>query len=152
MDNEKNTLVCYRYTDASNYHARNEAIICGILTSEQKRVILDCLDPDGLFVPGAVGLDVELPWEFDPQDDHPFWSLDEDSFEETSQRPTVNISADAFVRAFVENKDRWEELGVVYMPDYEEEYGSVDVAAMIDEAKNRCAKQSAHSDKDIELI
>ena len=97
-----NSKISYSYCDASNYKAHNECVINGLLSDEQRQTILNCLYEGEFFVPGAVGLDVELPWEYNPQDDHPYWTIDEDSFDETSQHPTVNISADALVRALYE--------------------------------------------------
>lgn len=147
-----NSKIYYSYCDASNYKAHNECVINGLLSDEQRQIILNCLYEGEFFVPGAVGLDVELPWEYDPQDDHPYWRLDEDSFEETTQCSTIDITADAFVRAFVENKDRWEQLGVEYSSDYVGSSVSADVQNIIDEAMNRCDVHLGRSDKDIELV
>lgn len=148
----KNTRIVYRYTDASNYHARNEAVLKGVLTDEQKQVILGCLDGGEFFIPGAVGLDVELPWEFVPQDDHPFWMIDVDSFEETLQKPTVNVTLEAFVQAFVDNKDRWEQLGVEYVAQFEEDFeGGVDEVISSAVEKSGSAAGKSEADRDIDL-
>lgn len=145
---EKNSKIVYRYTDASNYHSRNEAVLHGVLTPERKQVILSCLNEGEFFIPGVVGLDVELPWEFDPQDDHPFWALDEDSFEETTRKPTVNITPEEFVRAFEENRDKWEQLGVEYVSQFEEEYDEKPLEEVLGDA---CLRASG-SDKGSETV
>ena len=150
---EKNTKVTYRYADASNYHARNTAVLRGVMTEEQRRIVLDCLDGDGLFVPGAVGLDATLPWAYDPQEDHPFWGLDEYSFEETSQKPTVDVTVEAFVAAFVANKDKWEQLGVAYTPGFDD-YKHATVEEIIEQAGARCDDVvfGKGKDRDIERV
>lgn len=45
-----NTRISYLYRDASNYKAYNECIVRGLLTDEQTKAILDCLDRDN-FIP-----------------------------------------------------------------------------------------------------
>lgn len=137
---ELNTKICYGYADASNNKAWNEAVIQGVLTPEQKQVILGCLNEGEFFIPGAVGLDIELPWEYDPQEDHPFWRLYEDSFEETTRKPTVDMTAEALVAAFVACKDDWERLGVEYTPvfdDYDDEYEADSVLEVLQDAAQR---------------
>lgn len=152
-ETEKNTKVVYRYTDASNYHTRNEAVLRGVLSEEQKQLIFGCLDEGKFFVPQAVCLDMALPWEYDPQEDHPFWTLDADSFELTTKTPTVNMTVDEFVNRFVACKDDWERLGVEYTPEFDG-YKDAMVEEIVEQACVRCddAGFRKGKDKDVEMV
>lgn len=102
-----NTKISYLYRDACNYKMHNEVVILGILTKEQRRTILECLDEGENFVPSAVGLpEVKLD-ECDSEDDGPWFELGEDSFEDVHEKPTVSVTADELVGDFVRCKDRW---------------------------------------------
>ena len=61
-----NTRISYFYRDASNYKAYNECIVRGLLTDEQTKAILDCLDRDN-FIPSQVGLPERRFDRFDPE-------------------------------------------------------------------------------------
>ena len=103
----KNTRINYLYRDAHNYKMRNSCVINGRLTNEQKETILNCLDGGEYFVPSLVGLSEEnLKDETDA--DNGFFELTEEDFEETTDEPTVRISADELVESFKQSKDNWE--------------------------------------------
>ena len=86
---------------------RNSCVINGRLTNEQKETILNCLDDGEYFVPSLVGFPEE---KFkDETDSGPCWyALTEYDFEETTDKPTVRISADELVESFKQSKDIWE--------------------------------------------
>lgn len=118
-----NTKIYYLYRDAENNKSFNECVIPGVLTPEQKQTILDCLHEGDGFIPSEVGLPELRNWEWDNSIDHPFFELDEDSFAETSEKADVDVTAEELVAAFVENKDKWEALGVEYAAQFEEDLG-----------------------------
>lgn len=62
-----NTKISYLYRDASNYKVPNECIVRGLLTDEQTKAILDCLDMDN-FIPSQVGLPERRFDRFDPEE------------------------------------------------------------------------------------
>lgn len=101
MAKGKNTALTYLYRDASNYKNCREEIVAGVLSEMQKQTILSCLKDGEWFLPDRVGLDGALPWEYDPQDDHPYFELGPESFEETDLNPTLPITAAELVEAFV---------------------------------------------------
>lgn len=111
-----NTQISYTYRDGSNYKVWNDAVISGQLTADQCQTILDCCADGEYFIPSAVGLPsktfVDLGYAYDEQDDHPWFELDKDSFFDTTNPPTVSISAEALVANFVRAKNNWEKYNV----------------------------------------
>lgn len=114
---------------------------------------MDCLFDGEWFIPNVVGLDEERPFEYDPEIDHPFWELGECSFEEVAQRPTVDISPEALVKAFEDNKDTWEQLGVDYVAGYASDYEDGGVLDIIQGAIYRADAivEQVRVDKDLGL-
>lgn len=103
-----NTKISYLYRDASNYKVPNECIVRGLLTDEQTKAILDCLDRDN-FIPSQVGLPERRFDRFDPQEDHCWFELQENGFEPTDSEATVDLSVDELVFRFLARKDRWDD-------------------------------------------
>ena len=83
-----NTKISYLYRDASNYKVPNECIVRGLLTDEQTKAILDCLDRDN-FIPSQVGLPERRFDRFDPEEDTCWFELYESGFEPTDAEATV---------------------------------------------------------------
>lgn len=103
----KNTCIAYLYRDASNYKSHNEAVVKGILSEEDIRTILECRFEGEWFVPNKVGLPEKRFDDGWTDDDHPYFELDEDSFSETDDDPTVEITAEELVQAFEEHRNDW---------------------------------------------
>jgi len=87
-----NTKIYYLYRDASNYKVQNECVISGSITEEQKVAILASLHEGEYFVPSVVGMPEERFGDLN-EDDHAWFELDKDSFMETNEKPTLNITA-----------------------------------------------------------
>lgn len=110
LDLNRNTKIEYLYRDADNYKVRNECVIEGTLTQEQKQQILDCRFDGEWFIPHMVGLPEERFGDWDEQSDHPYFELYYHSFEETYLSPTVPVKAEDLVAAFQScKKAAWEE-------------------------------------------
>lgn len=97
----KNTKISYLYRDADNYKVYNECVIEGTLSEEQKKTILGCLDEGQYFIPGMVGMPAKQFDQWDESVDHPWFELDDCSFEETAAPATVELKAGDLVDAFV---------------------------------------------------
>lgn len=104
----KNTKINYLYRDASNYKVHNEVVVAGQFTEQQKEKIINCLEDEENFVPSQVGLP-EKRFEQENDDDHPWFELREDGFEETEEDPTIEMTAMQLYAAFCDKKDKWEE-------------------------------------------
>lgn len=102
-----NTKISYLYRDASNYKVHNEVVISGTLSKEQRKAILDSLDEGENFVPSAVGLPEAKFDEYDSEDDGPWFELEEESFEDVHEKPTVSVTADELVGEFLRCKGNW---------------------------------------------
>lgn len=99
---DQNTKVTYLYRDSDNYKVLNRAVIRGRMAKTQVEEIMGCLFDGELFIPELVGLDAERFEEFDPERDTPFFEISRDGFEETSEKPTVNLSVEKLVEKFRE--------------------------------------------------
>lgn len=75
-----------------------------------KLTILECLDEGEYFIPHLVGLPEKRFDTFDPQVDHPYFELSEDSFVETMESETVEVQVDELVSAFLSCKGKWEQI------------------------------------------
>lgn len=100
-DRPQNTSISYLYRDRSNYKILNRVVVSGSITDEQKDTILSSLFDGEYFIPCLVGLPEERFCDFDAIEDGIFFELGKDSFELTSDAPTVDISIDKLVKAFV---------------------------------------------------
>lgn len=110
-DNPQNTKISYLYRDASNYKNRNEAVISGPITEEQKNIIMDCLDGREFFIPSQVGLPEER-FEDETEDDHCWFELDANSFSETDLKADVDLTVEQLVNNFVAAKGNWDDSQV----------------------------------------
>ena len=106
-EKELNTQIEYLYRDADNYKVWNNCIIKGTLSEEQKQLILDCRDEGEYFIPHLVGLPEKQFDTWDDQSDHVWFELWDQAFSETTDPPTVGITADELVNAFLACKEDW---------------------------------------------
>lgn len=113
-----NTKISYLYRDASNYKVPNECIVRGLLTDEQTKAILDCLDMDN-FIPSQVGLPERRFDRFDPEEDTCWFELYESGFEPTDAEATVDLSVDELVSHFLSKKNHWE---IPLTPGFEQNF------------------------------
>ena len=102
-----NTKIRYLYRDASNYKVENECVVTGTFTPEQIAQIMDCCDLGEYFIPSQVGLPEQRFDRYDPEEDHCWFELSEDGFEETARPATVGISAQQLVENFAAAKELW---------------------------------------------
>ena len=102
-----NTQIRYLYRDASNYKVENECVVTGTFTQEQIAQIMDCCDLGEYFIPSQVGLPERRFDRYDPEEDHCWFELAEDGFEETAKPATVGISAQQLVENFSAAKEHW---------------------------------------------
>ena len=105
-----NTKISYLYRDADNYKVHNECVVEGVFSEAQKSMMINSLDEGEYFIPHKVGLPEKRFDKFDPQVDHIWFELGENSFSETSENPSVSMSAEELVEAFCLCKDRWETI------------------------------------------
>lgn len=113
-----NTRISYLYRDASNYKVPNECIVRGLLTDEQTKAILDCLDRDN-FIPSQVGLPEKRFDRFDPEEDTCWFELYESGFEPTDAEATVDLSVEELVSRFLSKKNHWE---IPLTPGFEQDF------------------------------
>lgn len=92
-----NTRISYLYRDADNYKVQNSVVICGDMTEEQQKKIIDCLDASEYFVPSQVGMP-EKKFGCDTEADHAWFEWQ--GVEETEQEPTLDITAEELVKKF----------------------------------------------------
>ena len=104
-----NTKISYRYRDADNYKKVNECVIAGALTAEQICAIKDCCDMGEYFIPRQVGLPERRFDRYNPEVDHCWFELDEDSFTETMEPPTIALTATELVNHFEGCKNNWQD-------------------------------------------
>ncbi len=102
-----NTRVNYQYRDANNYKRHNEEIISGTITQEQIQQIINTLNDGEYFIPHLVGF-TEIFIGPITEDDHPYFELQKEDFEETEDSPTIDMTAEKLVSEFQKNKDNWE--------------------------------------------
>lgn len=106
-----NTKIGYLYRDRSNYKVWNETIIEGTLTDVQKGIIRSCLEDGEYFIPHLVGLPettfVDLGYEYDEQEDTPFFELSIENIESTEAAPSEQITTDELVSNFLSIKGKW---------------------------------------------
>ena len=93
-----NTKITYFYHDSDGHLTRNEVVVAGFMTNEQKKTIQECLKDDIYFTPSQVGLPedrgagnkAEYSW-FE-------WEL----AERTARKPTLNMTIDELTSGFVQ--------------------------------------------------
>ncbi len=104
-----NTKIRYLYRDANNYKVPNECVIIGTLTKEQAGRILDCCDMGEYFIPEQVGLPEERFESYDPEVDHCWFEMDQNSFSLTEDPATVNVTAEELVNRFAQCLGKWDD-------------------------------------------
>ena len=77
------------------------------LPYEQIAQIMDCCDLGEYFIPTQVGLPEQRFGKYDLEEDHCWFELAEDGFEETTKPATVEISAEQLVENFAAAKEHW---------------------------------------------
>lgn len=94
-----NTMLEYLYRDASNHKTRTATVVRGSITEEQKKVIMDALTGDNLFIPEQVGLPAN---RFDEvtEDDHCFCELYLQDITLSDRTPTVDMDTEDLVESF----------------------------------------------------
>ena len=107
-----NTQIRYLYRDASNYKVKNECVVTGTFTQEQIAQIMGCCDLGECFIPSQVGLPERRFDRYDPEEDHCWFELAEDGFEETARPATVEISAQQLVESFAAAKEHWNDTAI----------------------------------------
>ena len=107
-----NTQIRYLYRDASNYKVKNECVVTGTFTQEQIAQIMGCCDLGEYFIPSQVGLPERRFDSYDPEEDHCWFELAEDGFEETARPATVEISAQQLVESFAAAKEHWNDTAI----------------------------------------
>ena len=102
-----NTQIRYLYRDTSNYKVENKCVVTGTFTPEQIAQIMDCCDLGEYFIPSQIGLPEQRFDKYDPEEDHCWFELSEDGFEETARPATVGISAQQLIENFAAAKEHW---------------------------------------------
>ena len=102
-----NTKISYLYRDGDNYKKHNEAIVSGPYTKDQIDAILASREDGDYFLPTQVGLPEERFDKWDAQSDHPWFELDEYSFEPTEEEPTVELTMEELTENFKRMAGRW---------------------------------------------
>lgn len=104
----KNTRISYLYRDASNYKQHNEVVVSGTFTPEQIEAIIGCLDAGEYFIPVQVGFPEER-FEKITEDDHCWFELSRDGFEETDAEANIDMAPSEVVAKFLEAKGNWDD-------------------------------------------
>ena len=101
-----NTRLAYLYRDADNYKVRHEVVFAGQMSEEEKMRIIASLDDGEYFIPGPLGLNDER-FGSETEADHPFFEFC--YFEETTDKPTSDISIAEIVKRFEDNAHLWKD-------------------------------------------
>lgn len=105
----RNTKISYLYRDAYNYKQHNECVVEGVLTDEQKAIIMGCLNEGEYFIPGQLGMP-EKRFEKVSDADHCWFELEANGFQPTNEEATLTINAEELVTAFQKAKENWDEM------------------------------------------
>lgn len=103
-----NTRISYLYRDASNFKQHNNVVVPGTFTQEQIETIISCLDEGEYFIPVQVGFP-EKRFESITEDDHCWFELNRDGFEETDAEASIDMTPDEVVAKFLEAKGNWDD-------------------------------------------
>lgn len=114
-----NTKITYLYRDAGNYKQPNEVIVNGCFTEEQKRKIINCLDSKEYFIPRQVAFPEKRFKNVDLETDTCWFELDESSFEDTSEEPTIDMPPEDIVKQFEAAAGNWKDTDMSWMDDYD---------------------------------
>ena len=100
-----NTKIFYLYRDASNFKVLNACVIRGPITNDEIERILESCNRGEAFIPRVVGMP-EKRFSSISQDDQPWFEfLDESSFTETAEEPTLDITAAELAAQFQKAHD-----------------------------------------------
>lgn len=99
-----NTKIVYIYRDGSNYKAGNSFIVNGMISEEQKQLIISSCDDNEYFIPHQVGMP-ENRFEDINDDDHAWFELR--GFELTNDFADSTMTVEELVQAFLNAKDCW---------------------------------------------
>lgn len=130
-----NTKINFLYRDGSNYKKYNSVVIAGVFTDDEINQILDCLDGGGYFIPEQIGFPVERFGRI-TEDDHCWCELTAYNFETTDDDPTIGMSSDEVLKAFLAAKDSWDE--VQYGLGKDEKPWCPDVCYSLNAADTKC--------------
>lgn len=115
LDKNINTKIHYQYRDGCNYKTQNEVIISGVLTEDEKREIVEeCCNDCEYFIPSQVGLPENRPDDFPTEDDHCWFELKTEGLTETTEAPTVEITAKELLERFRSAKGNWNDTGIFW--------------------------------------
>ena len=104
----KNTRISYLYRDACNCKQHNEVVVPGTFTQEQIESIIASLNEGEYFIPVQVGLPEER-FERITEDDHCWFELSRDGFEETDAEANIDMAPGEVVAKFLEAKGNWDD-------------------------------------------
>jgi hypothetical protein len=115
MARSKNTMITYRYRDGGGNSTHRSVVVGGEMSAEEKAELISCLDSEG-FIPSQVGLeDLQSDlrkYDVDDDDfgglDHVWHTLAIEEIEETSDKPTLPLSAKKLVQNFRSAKGKWD--------------------------------------------
>ena len=103
-----NTRIEYLYRDADNFKLRTEVVLCGHLSADQIRVILESLQDSFYFIPSQVGLP-ENRFSDTTEADYCWFELEEGDFYDTKESPSVEITPAVLTKAFETAAGNWKE-------------------------------------------
>lgn len=113
MQLKKNTLISYLYRDADNYKNYISVIVKGTLSENAVTKIISSLNEGEYFIPQQVGLPETRFPDGITEADHIWFELYESGICSTSDDPTINLSADDVLRAFVNAAENWNEADAI---------------------------------------
>lgn len=103
-----NTRITYLYRDASNWKKYNEVVVSGTFTADQISEIVRCLNDGEYFIPKQVGFP-EIRFEKINEDDHCWFELCKNDFEEVETDPTIDMTAGEVIEKFLAARGKWED-------------------------------------------
>lgn len=107
-----NTEIEYLYRDNSNNKTYNKAVVAGTLTPDEIQEIKTCLHDGCQFIPEQVGLYEDRGWDWDDQEDGPWFELyPESQITTTNHKPygcDVKDTKD-LLKKFRTAKNNWHE-------------------------------------------
>ena len=113
---ELNTQMNYMYRDAANYKTHYEIVVGGKINEKQKEIIRSACEENTYFIPRAIGLEggfTEMDTEYDPELDHPWCEINENSFTLTRKKADSGFTVEELVEAFNNTKACWENFNSI---------------------------------------
>ena len=104
-----NTQIAYLYQKANGARTLTSEVVSGELSyKEQERIFKRCLQDDGYFIPGKVGLPekdwASLGYDKYTKPEHIFCELD--GFDTTDEEPTIPLTAKQLLNRFIAYEGR----------------------------------------------